>query len=388
MNLFDKRNKAYTKKTSPSEDTFASRVTENSTKNTQDAKSQQPNDEATAGEFVKEVQKESVYRRVAKFLVIIGADEAAKVLPLLTDDQVQKIIPEISTVGAISEEEKAAILAEFQSLYKSATSSGIVPTTAGAAVAKEILEKVYGPEKAAQMLKTASPYVAGKPFAYLNSLKPQKVAALLNDESNATKCLILSNITPTLAASVINLMSDRDKKDIVIRLAKMQTVQTEILTKVDKAMFDKLQNMTDDGEGFNGTERLSEILKAMTPASGSDIINLLERDDKELGDALRAKLFTIEDVVNADDKYIQARLHSMQTNDIARLIIKKPEPFRQKILNCISKGRRDEVHEEEEYSTFLKSDCERVTNDFIMKLREDFEKGQLIVEGRNDDAFV
>ena len=39
---------------------------------------------------------DSVYRRVAKFLLIIGVDEAAKVMRHLTEAQTEKIIPEIA----------------------------------------------------------------------------------------------------------------------------------------------------------------------------------------------------------------------------------------------------------------------------------------------------
>ena len=35
--------------------------------------------------------KDSVYRRVAKFLVLIGEDEAAKILPHLSESQIEKI---------------------------------------------------------------------------------------------------------------------------------------------------------------------------------------------------------------------------------------------------------------------------------------------------------
>ena len=37
---------------------------------------------------------DSVYRRVAKFLLLIGEDEAAKILPHLSETLIEKIIPE------------------------------------------------------------------------------------------------------------------------------------------------------------------------------------------------------------------------------------------------------------------------------------------------------
>ena len=60
--------------------------------------------------------KDSVYRRVAKFLLLIGEDEAAKILPHLSETQIEKIIPEIASIRTVSKEEAAVILEEFNGL--------------------------------------------------------------------------------------------------------------------------------------------------------------------------------------------------------------------------------------------------------------------------------
>nr|MCR5607361.1 flagellar motor switch protein FliG [Treponema sp.] len=72
--------------------------------------------------------KESIYRRVAKFLLIIGVDEAAKILPHLSEEQTERIIPEIASIRQIDPDESAAILAEFQSLVQQARQNGGVDT--------------------------------------------------------------------------------------------------------------------------------------------------------------------------------------------------------------------------------------------------------------------
>lgn len=387
MNLQDARKSAYTKSQSGggSGGNFNKEFRNTSSGTSYNSSAAAPYTPSSINDdngLVKEVSKDSVYRRVAKFLMLIGTDEAARVLRLLSDEQTQRIIPEIATIRSISDDEKVAILTEFQELYKSVSAGG------GPNVAFNILSQVYGAEKANEMLQKARPYIKTKPFEYLNNETPKRISQILKDESNATKCLVLTSIDPKKAAAIISAMDLADKKDVVVRLAKMEAVSPEVLQKVDKALFDKLKTIGEEGEELDGREKLTQILKIMDPSAGGDIINLLERDDEELGHEIRARLFTIDDVVNADVKYIQERLHSMQTNDIAKLIIKKPEEFRDKILSCISQGRRKEVIDEEQYGTFLKSDCERVTNDFIMKLREDFEKGKFVVTGRNDDVFV
>ena len=330
-------------------------------------------------------KKDSVYRRVAKFLVLIGVDEAAKILPHLSPEQTEKIIPEIATIRTISDDEAAVILAEFQGLYKHVTEKG------GKETARAILEKAYGSEKAEEMLRKAAPFSGARPFDYLNDAKSERLLLLLNDESNAVKALVLSNIDAKKAADVLNLMTDSDKSDIVKRLAKMQPVSPEVLQRVDQAMHEKalalLEN--DKSESMDGRNALAEILKKMSPDAESSIISSLSDEDPELGLDLRRRLFTIDDVLNADDKFIQQKLREMQNIDVVKLIAGKPDSFRKKIFGCVSSGRRAEILEEEEISAPLrKADCDSITNTFFSMLRRAYEDGNLIIKGRNDDVYV
>lgn len=372
MNMSDRRFNAYKKATG------APTLGENAATRAESASDAS----AASDALIKEVSNESVYTRVAKFLIIIGSDEAAKVLPLLSEEQTQKIIPEIATIKSISDEEKVAILKEFQALYQSVKGAG------GSDFAREVLIKAYGAQKANELLERSKRFVGKKPFEYLSEVSAEKVATLLKDESNQTKCLVLANLEPKKAATVINGLDEKSKKDVILRLSKMGGVSEEALSALDKALFDKLQHKRDDGVSIDGKERLTQILKAMTPAGGSDILAAISHEDESLGEELRKRLFTVDDVVASDDKYIQERLRDMQSVDIARLIVNKTPAFREKILSCISAGRKSEVLDEEEYGTFLKSDCARVTNDFLSRLRADYEKGTFIVAGRNEEEYV
>ena len=82
--------------------------------------------------------KESVYRRVAKFLIILGVEQSAKVLQLLTPEQIEKIVPELASIRSVSPEEKEVILAEFEGLANQTMELG------GKQTVFTILEKAYG----------------------------------------------------------------------------------------------------------------------------------------------------------------------------------------------------------------------------------------------------
>ena len=332
----------------------------------------------------EEEGKDSVYRRVAKFLLIIGEDEAAKILPHLSEAQIEKIIPEIASIRSVDKDEAQVILAEFDSLLNEARQSG------GLETAREMLTKAYGEKRANEMLSKAVAFEGKKPFEYLQGADSERIYLLIKDENIGVQSLVLSNLEPKLSASVINKMTAEEKKAIVLRLAKMESVSPDVIRRVDQAMHEKsLRQTTEKAENIDGRNALAQILKKMDPASENDILSYLSEDDPDLGQDLRSRLFTMDDVVKSDDRFIQEKLRLMSEVDIAYLIAAKPDDFRDKILNNISAGRREEVLAQEDIlKPMRRSDCEKITSEFFSKLRRAYEEGHLIIKDRNDDVFI
>lgn len=328
--------------------------------------------------------KDSVFRRVAKFLLIIGEDEAAKILPYLSEEQIEKIIPEIASIRSVDKDEAQVILSEFDSLLNKAKQSGGVET------AREMLEKAYGKKRAGEMLEKAIPFQGTKPFEYLANSDNERIYLLLKDENPGVQSLVLSNLEPKKAAKIINLMNDDEKKEVILRLAKMQPVSPEVLRRVDQGLHEKsLRQSTEKAENIDGRNALAQILKKMDVKSENEILSYLSEDDPDLGQDLRSRLFTMDDVIKSDNRFIQETLREMPESDIAYLVAGKPDDFRSKILENISSRKRQEVlYQEDILKPMRRSDCERITSEFFSKLRRAFEDGHLIIKDRNDDVFV
>ena len=327
---------------------------------------------------------DSVYRRVAKFLLLIGEDEAAKILPHLSETQIEKIIPEIASIRTVSKEEAAVILEEFNGLLNKAREEGGVET------AREMLEKAYGKKRADELLKKAMPLEGKVPFNYLRDADNERIYLLIKDENPGVQSMVLSHLEPKKSAKIINLMTPEEKKEVVMRLAKMEPVSPDVIRRVDQAMHEKSLNQTvEKAENIDGRNALAQILKKMDVGAENDILSYLSEDDPDLGQDLRSRLFTMDDVVKSDDRFVQEKLREMPETDIAYLIAAKPEDFREKILSNISAGRRAEVRAQEDIlKPMRRSDCERITSEFFSKLRRAFEEGHLIIQDRNDDVFV
>ena len=337
---------------------------------------------AVSGQPSAAGQGDSVYRRVAKFLLLIGSDQAAEVFKFLPQADVEKIIPEITTIRSVEQEEAAAIFEEFRSLVEIKKENG------GEATAFNILEKAFGAGKAGNLMKKVEAQLdAAHPFTYLKEKTTEEILALLKGESAQVSAIVLSYLDPKVAANVINIMDAVLKKDVVMRLARMQKVSPDVIQAIDKTIQEKAsKQIKDDSLHIDGRGALAQILKRMDSGAEQEILDNLQRTDPDLSRDLQQKLFTLDDVVHADDKYLQKKLSSMSDKDIAYLIAAKEKDFERKILSNVSVARASVIMEEQEAAKpMLKKDVEAITNSFVAQLRAAWEKGDLRVFRKDDD---
>lgn len=332
----------------------------------------------------KTSEKESLYRRVAKFLIIIGLDEAAKILPHLTEEQTEKIIPELASIRSVSAEESEEILQEFKSLLEKSRQEGGVET------ARDILTKAYGSKKAEELISKSVKNIKQDYFDFLADVDEERIALLIQGESVGLQAIVLSQLEAKKAAGIIKNMQKEAKAKVILRLAKMESVLPDVIEQIAKNLRQKMliQN-TENSQHLDGRSVLAEILKRMSPDKESNIISGISESNPELALDLRERLFTQDDIINADDRFIQEKLRLMNESEIALLIHSKSEDFRNKILNNVSKNRKAVILTEENLmQVFLKSDVEKVSGKFFSELRRAWENSQVRIKGRDDWQYV
>ena len=100
-------------------------------------------DAATRG-FVRGTARDRGFEHVAKFLLLLGADTAARVLSRLTAAEVTGILREVAGIGSLEQREAYRILEEFG--YRMETREP--PAHGGAAAVDAMLRAAFGEERA------------------------------------------------------------------------------------------------------------------------------------------------------------------------------------------------------------------------------------------------
>jgi flagellar motor switch protein FliG len=329
---------------------------------------------------------ESKYRRVAKFLILIGSEQAAEILAELDPKQVDEISKEIAFVKVIRPEERDEIFAEFHELFSRPYSfSG--SSRGGIETARRILYAVKGPEKGEELLNRAVPESRENLFSFLEEYSAEQLVMLLKTESAQTTALILSRLPPKLSAATLSKLPAENKPEVLKRMAHHAEISPEVLEQVSSALKEKVRHIGGGAKDIeiDGMQTLAAILKQGDYSFGDRLINELETDDPEIGQELKEKLYTLDDVLNAVDRPIQEKLKTMTDGDIAILLKGRGMEFREKILSCVSAGRRKLIREESEIMGAVpKRDCDAVAGDFLSWFRLARENGDIILYSDKD----
>ncbi|MDR2786123.1 MAG: flagellar motor switch protein FliG [Treponema sp.] len=328
-------------------------------------------------------EKESKYRRVAKFLILIGTDQAAKVLENLNAAQVEALSREIAQIRGITADEADEILEEFHALLEDSSAySG--PLEGGVEAARRLLYVTFGPDKGEALLRKSVPDARGAIFDFLEDFTGGQISLLLREEAPATIALVVSRINPKLAAVVLEDLSPALKAEIVRRLAYIKQASPDTVNRVAAALRKKARQFAAaGGEGeteVDGMGALTAILKHADISFGDRLIEELDEEDPELGRTIKERLYTLDDMILAENKPIQEKLREMSDIDIALLVKGRSPEFTEKILSNISANRRAAVFEEQEYlGPVLRRDVDAVAQEFLAWFRTARETGKIFL---------
>jgi flagellar motor switch protein FliG len=330
---------------------------------------------------------DSKFTRVAKFLILIGSDQAANVLANLGEDQVEQISKEIALVRGIDADEASDILGEFEDLL----SGGY--NYAGAAQggedeARRLLYAAFGPEKGEVYFRRSIPAADETTFSFLEDFSGEQVATLLHDESPSIAALILSRISPALSAGVLKFSADEWRKETIRRIGRLGRVSPEVLGKVAESLREKARRIgSSETTNMDGMGALAAILKHADISFGDKILGELSETDADLSSGIKERLFTLADVVKAENRPIQEKMHNMSIKDIAILLKGRPEDFKEKLLSNMSSNRRAEVMAETSLiGPITKKDSEAAIKGFMEWFRAAREDGTILIE--EDDLVM
>jgi len=325
-------------------------------------------------------------QEIARYLVLIGTEEAASILSHLEETEVEALVKEIGSIGHINAEEAAVTLDRFQGFV---STGAVSPASGGVETARGILRQAFGKEKGDTFLHQALPQTEQPFFSFLHELDPGQVLLLLRPESAAVKTIVLAWLPPPLAAGVLKQLGPIEQKQVITRLAAMQRIDRDVLQRIDQALRDRMRDTARSvNEEVDGRTSLAGIMRHLDPSLEQELLDALGESEPDLAQEIRDRLFTIDTLLLVEDRDLQKVLGNMSDQVIALILKGKSEEIRKKILSNVSETRATQINQEYQYlGPKPRREVDQATRDFISVLRQLETDGQIRIR-RDDEEYI
>lgn len=322
----------------------------------------------------------------AILLMTMGEQEASEVFKHLSPKEVQKLGETIAKLKVVPRTRVEEVLERFEKV--AGTQSMLVNDTDE--YVRQVLRKALGEDKANLLIDRI---LQGSDVSSIESLKwmdPVSVAELLRNEHPQIIAAILAHLEFDQVADVLKQWSERNRNEVLIRIATLDGVQPTALKDLNEVMSQILaggDRMKKSALG--GVKAAAEIINMMGSSVEASALDYIRELDSELAQKVMDNMFTFDDVNKIDDKGIQALLKEVQSESLV-LALKGASPeLRDKIFKNMSSRAAETLKEDlESRGPVRLSDVEAEQKEMLKIVRRLVDEGQIVLASGGDDAFV
>jgi len=322
--------------------------------------------------------------KAAVLLLSLGPDDASMVLKHMAPETVEAVTRELASLGRIPGELSAKVVEEFYNL----TMASQYANEGNLEYAKMILQNSLDPKQADRVLQQIQTQVQKKPFSFLQRAESENLLTFIQDEHPQTIALIVCHLPHHKAAEILVGLPMQKQIEVIKRVANMEQTNPDVIKEVEKGLESRLSSMLlQSMEKAGGVPTVAEILNLADRATEKTIMEGLEADDPDLVEQIRRLMFVFEDILQVNDKGIQAVLKEVDNDELAVALKTASQQLQAKIFANMSERAATLIKEDMQYMGPVRvSDVEAAQQRIVDIVRRLEESGEVIVQGRGGDA--
>ena len=325
-------------------------------------------------------------QKAAIFIMQVGKDRAAPVLRSLREQEVSEIMAEVARLSNLEKEAIEEVLNEFRETFiaRAHVAQG------GYEAARELLEASYGGDKAEEILVNLGVTLVAAPFEFLRRTDTRQVLSYLQDEHPQTIALVLAHMNPDAAAMVLSALPEEEQRDVAQRIASMDRTSPEVIEQVEAILEKKLSTVIQQADftSAGGIQSLVDILNRSDRATERLILEGLERNNPELADDVRNRMFIFEDITTLDDRSVQLVLRQVDAKELAIALKGVDQKVRDKIMHNMSERAAANLAEEINLLGPIKLKTVEESQAAVVRVIRVLEEAGQIVMSRGSDELV
>ncbi len=272
--------------------------------------------------------------KAAILLLSLSEEDAAQILKHLEPKQVQKVGMAMAGLQDLSQAKISAVHNLFIEQIQSFSTIGFQSED----FIKKALTAALGEDKAASLIDQI---VMGSGAKGLDSLKwmdSKQVANIIRNEHPQIQTIVLSYLEPEQSAEILAQFPDKVRLDLTMRIANLEEVQPAALQELNEIMEKQFAGQAGaQAAKMGGLKAAADIMNYLDTNVEGQLMDSIREHDEEMSQQIQDLMFVFENLMDVDDRGIQAILREVQQDVLMKAIKGTDDALKEKILGNMSK---------------------------------------------------
>ena len=323
-------------------------------------------------------------QRAAIFLLGVGEEAATEVMRHMSAKEVQQVGEAMATISKLTNNQVESVLADFH-----LESAEINPLGLDAPdFTRRVMTSALGQDKAQNILSQ----VLERPEEHngveaLQWMAPKAIAEVLEEEHPQIAATVMTQLYDEQAAKVLELLPEEMRKDVILRIARMEELDPRAMEELDRVLESQLGKLQrTPPRKVMGPDNLAAILNATGSDLEQEMLEALTSVDQELSDDVKEKMFIFDNLMQLDDKGFQRLVREVPNENMLTALKGVDDVLAERFFNNMSERAAEILREDMEASGPVKlSDVETAQKEIVRTAKRLADEGELMIGKASKD---
>ncbi|MEN9464845.1 MAG: flagellar motor switch protein FliG [Pseudomonadota bacterium] len=323
--------------------------------------------------------KLSRLERASILLMSLGEKDAAEILKHMGPKEVQRVGMSMAALTNINQSQVEGVVAEFLEEVSGQTGLGL----GSDAYIRNMLTQALGSDKAGTLIDRI---LLGGNTTGLDSLKwmePRQVSDLIRHEHPQIQAIVVSYLDPDQSADILSNFDEKVRLDIIMRVAALDAVQPTALQELNDILERQFSGKTgSQTTSIGGIQTAANIVNLIDSKIATELLESIKEVDEDVGTQIQDLMFVFDDLVDVDDRGMQALLREVST-ELLVVALKGADPqVQDKVFRNMSKRASEILRDDLEAKGPVKvSEVEGAQKEILNIARRLADAGEIVLGG-------
>ncbi|MGH1462129.1 MAG: flagellar motor switch protein FliG [Neptuniibacter sp.] len=317
--------------------------------------------------------------KAAILLISLGEADAAEILKHMGPKEVQMIGEAMAQLNNVPQSKVETIVGDFMGLVSDQTGIGINNDV----YIRAMLNQALGEEKAKTLLDRILMSTNTSGLDTLRWMEPRQIAEIIRYEHPQIQAVVVAYLEPDAAAGVLGCFDDKQRLDILMRVAALDRIQPQALQELNDILERQFAGASGAGSAtLGGIKSAADIMNFIDSSIEAELMDGIQEADENMANTISDLMFVFENLQDVEDIGIQAILREVSTDVLVVALKGADVTLQEKIFRNMSKRAAELLRDDLEAKGPVRvSEVEEAQKEVLTIARRLADEGEIVLGG-------